>query len=364
MKQNLEKTRVRFLQALAIGACYVWLIVRPEDASLAAAGALSLCAKVIVPSLFPFFVCANLFCALHLTQPLERALSGVMQPVFGVPGSGAAALVVGLTGGYPSGAQTIAALYAAGSIDKKSAGRLLLFCNNCGPAFIFGVVGPAVFGSRLAGLLLYIVHCTSALLLGTLPRKKTAVLPSENTNAAQEAPPSFSAALTVSVRKAGQTALEVCMFVLLFGVLTALVQSALKAFLPPLALTALSGILELSGGAGALAELSTAQGVKFTLASMLLAFGGLSVHAQTRAVLTPTGLGSLPVFLPKLLHALTAGLLSIPVYRLFDAQLASSVAFAACGAGAGFALMELTLSVLACLIFRKMAASNLHRDRV
>ena len=348
MKQNSEKTRVRFLQALAIGACYVWLIVRPEDASLAAAGALSLCAKVIVPSLFPFFVCANLFCALHLTQPLERALSGVMQPVFGVPGSGAAALVVGLTG----------------SIDKKSAGRLLLFCNNCGPAFIFGVVGPAVFGSRLAGLLLYIVHCTSALLLGTLPRKKTAVLPSENANAAQEAPPSFSAALTDSVRKAGQTALEVCMFVLLFGVLTALVQSALKAFLPPLALTALSGILELSGGAGALAELALAQGVKFTLASMLLAFGGLSVHAQTRAVLTPTGLGSLPVFLPKLLHALTAGLLSIPVYRLFDAQLASSAAFAACGAGAGFALMELTLSVLACLIFRKMAASNLHRDRV
>lgn len=38
------------------------------------------------------------------------------------------------------------------------------------------------------------------------------------------------------------------MFVLLFGVLTALVQSALKAFLPPLALTALSGILELSRG--------------------------------------------------------------------------------------------------------------------
>ena len=37
------------------------------------------------------------------------------------------------------------------------------------------------------------------------------------------------------------------MFVLLFGVLTALVQSALKAFLPPLALTALSGILGFPG---------------------------------------------------------------------------------------------------------------------
>ena len=364
MKQNLEKTRARFLQALAIGACYVWLIVRPADASLAAAKALSLCAKVIVPSLFPFFVCANLFCALHLTQPLERALSGIMQPVFGVPGSGAAALVVGLTGGYPSGAQTVAALYAAGSIDRKSAGRLLLFCNNCGPAFIFGVVGPAVFGSRLAGLLLYIVHCTSALLLGLLSHKKRSVLPPRGKEISKDTPPSFSAALTGSVKKAGQTALEVCMFVLLFGVLTALVQSALKALLPAWALAVVSGILELSGGAAALAELTLAQRVKFTLASMLLAFGGLSVHAQTRAVLTPAGLGALPVFLPKLLHALTAGLLSIPVYRLFEAQLASSAAFASCGAGAGFALMELTLGVLACLIFRKMAASNLRRDRV
>ena len=364
MKQHLKQTRARFLQALAIGACYVWLIVRPEDASRAAAGALSLCAKVIVPSLFPFFVCANLFCALHLAQPLERSLSGVMQPVFGVPGSGAAALVVGLTGGYPSGAQTIAALYAAGSIDRKSAGRLLLFCNNCGPAFIFGVVGPAVFGSRLAGLLLYIVHCTSALLLGVFRRKKADALLFEQSNAAQEAPPAFSAALTASVKKAGQTALEVCMFVLLFGVLTALVQSALKVFLPPWAHAALSGILELSGGAAALAELALAQRVKFTLASMLLAFGGLSVHAQTKAVLTPAGLDALPVFLPKLLHALTAGLLSIPVYRLFEPQLASSAAFAACSTTAGFALTELALGVFACLSFRKMAASNLRRNRV
>ena len=364
MKQNLEKTRARFLQALAIGVCYVWLIVRPEDASRAATGALSLCAKVIVPSLFPFFVCANLFCALHLAKPLERSLSGVMQPVFGVPGSGAAALVVGLTGGYPSGAQTVAALYAAGSIDRKSAGRLLLFCNNCGPAFIFGVVGPAVFGSRLAGLLLYLVHCTSALLLGVLPRKKEAAFLSENANAVQNAPPSFSAALTASVKKAGQTALEVCMFVLLFGVLTALVQGALNALLPPWAHALVSGMLELSGGAAALAELALTQRVKFTLASMLLAFGGLSVHAQTKAVLTPAGLGALPVFLPKLLHALTAGLLSIPVYRLFAPQLASSAAFAACATGTGFALTQTALGVLACLLFRKMAASNLRRNRV
>ena len=55
------------------------LLVFPKAAAEAVKAGLIMCAQMIIPSLFPFFVCANLFCALHLTQPLERALSGVMQ---------------------------------------------------------------------------------------------------------------------------------------------------------------------------------------------------------------------------------------------------------------------------------------------
>ena len=171
MKDRGQKTGTQFLAGLAIGLCYVWLIVDARAASAASVSALGLCAKVIVPSLFPFFVCSNLFCALGLERPMERVLSRVVEPLFGVPGSGAAALFVGLTGGYPSGAQSVGALYGGGSIDRQTAKRLLLFCNNCGPAFIFGVVGPSVFGSSLAGLLLYLVHVASSLLLGIFVRK-------------------------------------------------------------------------------------------------------------------------------------------------------------------------------------------------
>ena len=69
------------------------------------------------------------------------------------------------------------------------------------------------------------------------------------------------------------------------------------------------------------------QGVKFALASFFLAFGGLSVHAQTKAVLSSAGLEGLPVFFPKLLHALLAGVLSLPVYALFRAQLEAAQVF-------------------------------------
>ena len=62
MKDTGRKIVARFLAGLAIGLCYVWLIVDARAASAASVSALGLCAKVIVPSLFPFFVCSNLFC--------------------------------------------------------------------------------------------------------------------------------------------------------------------------------------------------------------------------------------------------------------------------------------------------------------
>ena len=87
MKDNGRKIVARFLAGLAIGLCYVWLIVDARAASAASVSALGLCAKVIVPSLFPFFVCSNLFCALGLERPMERVLSRVVEPLFGVPRS-------------------------------------------------------------------------------------------------------------------------------------------------------------------------------------------------------------------------------------------------------------------------------------
>ena len=83
MKDTGRKIVARFLAGLAIGLCYVWLIVDARAASAASVSALGLCAKVIVPSLFPFFVCSNLFCALGLERPMERVLSRVVEPLFG-----------------------------------------------------------------------------------------------------------------------------------------------------------------------------------------------------------------------------------------------------------------------------------------
>ena len=154
------------------------------------------------------------------------------------------------------------------------------------------------------------------------------------------------------------------MFAVVFGVLTAMVQSALRPVFPDWALTCVAGLLELSAGADALAKASLSCGAKFTLASFFLAFGGLSVQAQTRAVLLSAGLEELPVFLPKLFHALLAALVSVPVYALFRARLQTAQTASVCTDPFPGALSGLVVCAALCAAFRKMAGSNLRRDRV
>ena len=74
-----------------------------------------------------------------------------MEPIFGLPPQGASALVLGMLSGYPVGAQTAASLYASGQLTKEETERLLGFCSNAGPAFIFGMVGGLFMDSIRAG---------------------------------------------------------------------------------------------------------------------------------------------------------------------------------------------------------------------
>ena len=60
------------------------LLLMPDVTTQAAREGLRLCAQVLVPSLFPFFVCAKLIVTLRAASPLERLLAPVMRRLFSV----------------------------------------------------------------------------------------------------------------------------------------------------------------------------------------------------------------------------------------------------------------------------------------
>ena len=142
------------LAALAAVAAALALITCSAEAMDGARRSLALCAEVLIPSLFPFFVLSGLIQELGLPSRLGRLAAPGMHRLFGVSGPGCAALILGLMAGYPLGAASAAGLVQRGEIKREEGERLLGFCNNSGPAFLLGAAGAGVFGSAKAGILL------------------------------------------------------------------------------------------------------------------------------------------------------------------------------------------------------------------
>lgn len=269
----------KLFPAAAVLAVALLLLLRPQAASQAVRDGLSLCARTVIPSLFPFFAVISLLLALGTAETLGKICGPVMGPLFRMRGECALPLLAGLLGGYPSGAQTAASLYAQGRITRREAELLLGFCDNCGPAFLLGYVGAGVLGDTGLGLRLYLIHILAALVTGVLLCR---LVRNRGLALTGGAPPareiSFPQALTSSVTGALRSTLNICAFVVFFRVLSAL---------PPVPLPApVLGALEMVGGIAALSPGRAG----FVAAAAIVGWGGLSVHCQAMALTIPEGL--------------------------------------------------------------------------
>ena len=259
----------------------------------------------MLPSLFPFFVLSSLLVQSDVPRLLSRAMAGVMYPLFGVSGAGASALILGLLGGYPVGARTVAELYGRGEIAREEAEQLLAFCNNSGPGFFLGVCGTAVFGSARAGMYLYLIHVGAALVTGVLLRRDLG-LPRRKAVSRQRAPFDLAAALPAAVQGSFAAVGSVSAFVIFFMVLLRLLSLLPRA--------ALFGFVEMTNGVNALPATRTG----FVLCAAIMNWGGLSVQAQTRAMLAGSALSARRCVIGKAMQALAGVPLALlAAQRLF-----------------------------------------------
>ena len=195
----------------------------PAESAAAARKGIKLCLELLIPSLFPFFVLSSLLISTGLAGLCARPLGKLMSPLFGVGGSGAAALILGAVGGYPVGARTLAQLVERGECAPGEAQRLALFCNNCGPAFFIGAAGAGVFGSKEAGFLMLGANFLAAVLMGLFLRVVHGQAVGENHKGSDSTPLSpLSIQLPECVRSSFASTLNVCAYVILFSILTAL----------------------------------------------------------------------------------------------------------------------------------------------
>ncbi|MBR5022146.1 MAG: hypothetical protein IKY18_02965 [Oscillospiraceae bacterium] len=284
-----------------VAACAMLVIILDTRTSVASAReGLVLCTQTIIPSLFPFFVLSGVInsCVLgqnfRLLQPLGRICK--------IPKGAESLLVLGFLAGYPIGARLITQAYNEERLSANTARRMLGFCNNAGPAFLFGMIAP-LFSSAKTVWVLWGVHILSALISGC-------ILPSHNSEPTQISA-STGISFPESLQKAMKSTCSICGWVILFRILLGFCNRWFLWLLPTYAQVLFSGFLELSNGCVMLKNISN-EGMRFLLAGIILSFGGLCVGMQTTTV--TEGLGTGRYFPGKVLQTI----LTIPLCLLIQ----------------------------------------------
>ena len=286
----------------------IWFLADAARVRQAASEALILCGRTVIPALFPFMAVSGLLVSLGFGEWLSPHLSGLMTPLFRLPGCASSALLLGLVGGYPIGARTAAELYVAGQLTRDEAERLLAFCNNSNPVFLISVLGAGVFGDVRRGIWLWLIHVLSALLTGLLFRSGGIGQRRCVTRKIPFQAVSLPSAVVTAVGRALSGMLSVCAFVVLFYVLASPLRE-LGGWLGAL----LVGTVELFS----LTPLLPPTSAGFLLAAFCTGWGGLSVLCQTAAVLDGTDLSLRTALLGKLLQGAFSALLASAIILLF-----------------------------------------------
>lgn len=279
------------------------LLLQLEETRQGVREGLRLCGELLIPSLFPFSVLANTGIRMDLAGKLEK---GLRLPVSTVP------WVLGLLGGFPLGAQSLAALYSRGAIGRQEAIRASRWCNNAGAAFLMGAVGGVLGDARL-GLALFGIQILSSLCLILLfsPGKGGAVRSRRRSLQGADAPASaLAGALGDSALAMLRLCGSVCFFLGLWRALEALLP--VEAW-PPVLRVLLQGSMELSAGTAALGTLPG--NAAFVLAAGLCGWGGLCVHLQAADALCGAGLPLGPYLSGKLCQGLLSCLLALCLAR-------------------------------------------------
>jgi len=265
------------------------MLCRPEAAANGAREGLRQWYFVVAPSLYPFMALTPLMTCREATRLYDAALGGVMRGLFGLPGSAASPMIVGMIAGSPAGCLAARSVAREGGFTRGQLARVAVACCGLSPAFFISAVGAGMLGDVAAGhLLLRSQLIAQIVMLGLTRRFCRDDTPVEIADAGAAVDPVLSI-------------IKVAGYMALFGA----VAGALNLPWTQIA-------LDVTAGSRYICAMNIGSAWKLPALSALAGYGGLCVCAQNIGVLRGCGVNPVKFVLARCLAgALAAGLTAL-----------------------------------------------------
>ena len=278
----------------------------------------------IFPSLFPFFVLSEILVNYGFVELVGELFKPWMYHLFKVKGECAFVFIMSIISGFPSNAKYTRELYQKGILTENEASKVLTFTHFSNPLFILGTISLLFLNNKEAGLLILLCHYGTNIFIGLLFRNyypskkentkvslKTAIMKMHKKRIQNNQ--SFDKIMTNSLLNSINTLLLILGVITVFLVITTIIDNNLN--LNSYYQSVLNGFFEMTQGLKYISILNIPLKLKAVLSTMIISFGGFSVHMQMMSILSDTKISYFPFLTARLLHAAIASML---VYFLFD----------------------------------------------
>ncbi len=304
----------------------VFLFMYPDEIKETAFGSLKLCARSVVPVLFPFMLISGL---LTTSETFIKLVSHLpFGKIYGLGNIASCPILFGCFFGFPVGAKCAVDMYKRGISGKEEAELIIAVSNNSGPAFIVSVIGASFWKSTKLGILLYAAQLISGVLSGVIITRF--IYPhhiSRGDFRAASVP--ASKRFTDSVNGAVTSVITVCGYICTFSVLSEILKLLIKD--RRIYITVIS-FLEITSAS----QTASSFGTEYSLCMCAFAvgFSGLSVISQVSSFAAENGLSVKKLIIVKLLQGVICALLILPfsppeqIANVFSAEISPACSYA------------------------------------
>ena len=264
----------------------------------------------IIPSLFPLFILSDILINYNITNYIPKAIKKIFTKLFNVSDNIITIFFLSILSGFPSSARNIRMMYDKKIITDKEASHALIFTHFSNPLFILGTISVFFLKNNTLGIIILISHYIPNIILGITTRKLNK--PINNIYNIKYNNLNFSKIMINAIKNSIDTLLTILGTLSCFLVISSIIINRIN--LDPYTGGILKGILEITMGLNSIANLNIPNIYKTIITSMLLSFGGLSIHMQVLSFLIDTNISYKKFFIARIYHSILSGILSYILY--------------------------------------------------
>ena len=263
----------------------------------------------VLPSLLPFFILTKLLSYTNFVPSIGKFLSPFTSKLYGVGGVSGYIYAMSIISGYPVGAKLTSDFYKNNLVTYSQATTITSFTSTSGPLFILGSVSIGLFNDTKMGIIILISHYLGAIINGLFYKNKSSsqILSINHVTSDNAINESMTSSIVSIMTVGGFIALfymilNIMLHCNLFYPITTVLE--IIGIDGQISNSILCGIIEVTSGCIYLSKINLSFILKTSILSFLIAFGGLSIHAQAYCYLKSFDLKYSHFLIQKITHAI------------------------------------------------------------